>query len=240
MTVPAANEAGAETLRIMQGAPRYNRWQFSRIAAYLGRRVCEIGAGIGNMSSLMAERGPELLVLTDINSGYRRILQTRFAGYPEVVIDQLTLPDRSASLRFKDYRLDTVVALNVLEHVADDVGALRTMAAMLHRGGRAVVLVPAFQELFGSLDRELGHLRRYTRRLLGQRMSEAGFEIERAFYFNLIGTGAWWVNARLCKVPRILATQLRYFDALVPVFRLEDRIPLPFGLSVIAIGAVRA
>jgi hypothetical protein len=114
------------------------------------------------------------------------------------------------------------------------------MAAMLRPGGRAVVLVPAFQELFGSLDHELGHLRRYTRINLSRRMSEAGFKVERAFYFNLIGTVGWWVNARLRKVPRIPVEQLRYFDTLVPILRLEDRVPLPFGQSVIAIGAVGA
>jgi hypothetical protein len=111
---------------------------------------------------------------------------------------------------------------------------------MLRPGGRAVVLVPAFQELFGSLDHELGHRRRYTRSNLSQQMSEAGFQVERAFYFNLVGTFGWWLNARLRKAPRIPVEQLRYFDTLVPILRLEDRVPLPFGQSVIAIGAVGA
>ena len=108
---------------------------------------------------------------------------------------------------------------------------------MLRPGGRAVILVPAFQQLFGSLDRELGHVRRYTRTSLSRRMREVGFRVERAFYFNLAGTIGWWVNARVRKVPRIPLAQLRYFDSLVPVLRLEDRVPLPFGQSVIAIGA---
>jgi SAM-dependent methyltransferase len=240
MIIPQADQAGAETLEIMQAAPNYNRWQFSRIAPYLGRRVCEVGAGIGNMSSLMAEKGLELLVLTDTNPSYRGTLQDRFASFPEVVVDQLTLPDDSARIRFQRYQLDTVVALNVIEHITDDIDALKTMAAMLRPGGRAVVLVPAFQKLFGSLDHELGHIRRYTRSGLSQRMSEAGFKIERAYYFNLVGTFGWWVNARLRKVPRIQVEQLRYFDTLVPILRLEDRVPLPFGQSVIAIGAVGA
>jgi len=240
MTLQAADQAGAETLEIMQGAPRYNRWQFSRIAPYLGRRVCEVGAGIGNMSSLMAEQGLDLLVLTDTDPSYRETLQGRFAGSQEVVVDRVTLPDDSARIRFQHYQLDTVVALNVIEHITDDVEALKSMAAMLRPGGRAVVLVPAFQELFGSLDHELGHIRRYTRRSLSQRMSEAGFMVERAFYFNLVGMLGWWVNARLRKASRIPVGQLRYFDTLVPILRLEDRVTLPFGQSVIAIGAVGA
>jgi SAM-dependent methyltransferase len=238
MTLQATDQAGAETLEIMQGAPHYNRWQFSRFAPYLGCRVCEVGAGIGNMSSLMAEKGRELLVLTDPDSAYRETLQSRFAGSPNVVVDRITLPDHSAGARFQHYQLDTVVALNVIEHIADDVEALRSMAAMLHPGGRAVVLVPAFQRLYGSLDRELGHVRRYTRTNLSQRMSEAGFRVERTFYFNLVGMIGWWVNARLRKVPRIPTEQLGYFDTLVPILRLEDLVPLPFGQSVIAIGAI--
>jgi SAM-dependent methyltransferase len=154
------------------------------------------------------------------------------------VVDRITLPDHSAGARFQHYQLDTVVALNVIEHIADDVEALRSMAAMLQPGGRAVVLVPAFQRLYGSLDRELGHVRRYTRTNLSQRMSEAGFRVERTFYFNLVGMIGWWVNARLRKVPRIPTEQLGYFDTLVPILRLEDLVPLPFGQSVIAIGAI--
>jgi ubiquinone/menaquinone biosynthesis C-methylase UbiE len=239
-TVKAAHQAGAETLAIMQAAPRYNRWQFSRIAPYLGRRVCEVGAGIGNISALIAETSPERLVLTDVDPAYLAILESRFASSPGVVIDHLTLPDASARFRYQPHQLDTVIALNVLEHINEDVEALRTMACMLQPGGRAVVLVPAFQKLFGSLDRELGHVRRYTRRNLMQRMSQAGLRVERAFYFNAIGTLGWWVNARLRRVPRIPIRQLRCFDAMVPVLRLEDHLSLPFGQSIIAIGAVHA
>jgi len=111
------------------------------------------------------------------------------------------------------------------------------MASMLQPGGRAIILVPAVPALFGSLDQELGHHRRYTRRTLRDRMEQAGFRVERTFYFNLLGTIGWWVNARLRKVPRIPSQQLRYFDALVPALRYEDHVSLPVGQSVIAIGA---
>lgn len=239
MTVPA-DPAGAETLEIMQAAPQYNRWQCTRIAPYLGRRICEVGAGIGNMSTLLLEGAPELLVLTDTDGYYREALRDRFGGRPGVFVDELTLPDASARDRFERYALDTVVALNVIEHIAEDVAALRSIAGMLRPGGRAVILVPALQMLYGSLDRELGHQRRYTRSCLSDRMRQAGFRVEHVSYFNLVGTLGWWVNARLRRLPRIPLQQLRYFDSLVPILRLEDRVPLPFGLSVIAIGALGA
>jgi SAM-dependent methyltransferase len=235
-TTDPADLAGAETLEIMQAAPRYNAWQFRRIAPYLGRRICEVGAGIGNMSALIHAGSPDLLVLGDTDTYYRDVLRGRFGSHSEVVVEELTLPDSGATTRFARYALDTVVALNVIEHIPEDIEAMRSMGAMLQSGGRAVVLVPALQALYGSLDRELGHVRRYTRSTLAERMRQAGLRVERTFYFNLIGILGWWVNARVRKTQRIPISQLRYFDAVVPILRLEDHLRLPLGQSVIGIG----
>jgi SAM-dependent methyltransferase len=235
-TTDPADLAGAETLEIMQAAPRYNAWQFRRIAPYLGRRICEVGAGIGNMSALIHAGSPDMLVLADTDTYYREVLQGRFASDSAVVVEELTLPDPSAKARFEGYTLDTVVALNVIEHIAEDIDAMRSIGGMLRSGGRAVILVPALPALYGSLDRELGHVRRYTRRSLAERMRQAGLRVERTFYFNLIGTLGWWVNARVRRTPRIPISQLRFFDAMIPVLSLEDHLPLPLGQSVIAIG----
>lgn len=222
----------------MQAAPRYNRWQYDRVAPFLGRRVCEVGSGIGNLSALFLDGAPELLVLTDTDPYYREALQQRFASRQDVVVEELTLPDYTAGIRFQEIRLDTVVALNVIEHITGDVEALRCIRDMLQPQGRAVILVPALEGLFGSLDRALGHQRRYTRRSIAERMRQAGFRVERVFYFNLLGTFGWWLNARIRRVPRIPLAQLRSFDRLVPILRTEDLIRLPFGQSVIAVGAV--
>jgi len=233
-----ADPAGAETLEIMQAAPRYNRWQYRRIAPYLGRRVCEIGSGIGNISSLILESAPDLLVLTDTDAYYRTALHQQFGACPNVVVEELTLPDPSAGQRFARFDLDTVVALNVIEHIEDDVGALRSIASMLRGTGRAVILVPALPALFGSLDLALGHHRRYTRTSLTVQMQKAGFRVQQTFYFSLTGIVGWWLNARIRRVPRIPLGQLRNFDRLVPLLRTEDLVPLPFGQSVIAVGAL--
>src|SRR6266566_2193950 len=89
-TTDPADLAGAETLEIMQAAPRYNAWQFRRITPYLGRRICEVGAGIGNMSALIHAGSPDLLVLGDTDTHYREVLRGRFASHPEVVVEELT------------------------------------------------------------------------------------------------------------------------------------------------------
>jgi SAM-dependent methyltransferase len=240
VTIRPADQAGAETLEIMSAAPCYNQWQYSRVAPYLGRRICEVGAGIGNMSILILGGAPDLLVLTETDEYYRTILRDRFQRRASVVVDELTLPDQAAASRFQSYGLDTVVAFNVLEHIADDVGALRSIARMLRPGGRAVILVPAMPALFGTLDQELGHQRRYTRTSLTQRFNIAGFHVQHAFYFNLLGVLGWWINARLRRRPRIPREQLRNFERLVPVLRIEDHLPLPLGQSVIVVGVLRA
>jgi SAM-dependent methyltransferase len=233
-----ADITGAATLEIMQVAAQYNQWQYDRISPYLGSRICEVGAGIGNMSVLLRQVSPELMVLTDTDPYYRGALRDRLGAFPEVFIEQLTLPDPEARARFQHYALDTVVALNVLEHIVDDIEAVRSIAGMLRSGGRAVILVPAVPALYGSLDIGLGHQRRYTRRSLRRCMSLAGFRVEQVFYFNLVGMLGWLLNSRLLAVSRLPVQQVRMFDGLVPFLRLEDRIPLPLGQSVIGIGVL--
>lgn len=241
MQSPSANDvAGAETLEIMSAAPRYNAWQYELIAPYLGKRVLEVGSGIGNISGHIVAHSRQLVVLTDTDEWYRERLRARFEGREEVAVATLTLPDDEAPMRFASHDLDTVVALNVVEHIPDDVGALRTMGRMVRPAGRVVVLVPALEGLFGSLDRELQHQRRYTRRSLRSVMESAGLRVDVLRWFNRVGTVGWWWNARVRRAPRIPVDQLRAFDSLVPLLRFERYLPLPFGQSLIAVGVREA
>ena len=236
-SVVPGDAAGAETLEIMAAAPRFNAWMYATVAPYLGRRVLEVGSGIGNMSAHMLGADPEQLVLTDTDAWYRDQLRERFEGRAEVRVDHLTLPDPTARARFADDRIDTIIALNVVEHIEQDVAALRTMREVLVDGGRIVILVPALQALYGEMDRELGHFRRYSRRSLTHTFARAGFRVDRMIWFNRAGVPGWWFNGRVRKVKRIPVDQLRTFDALVPLFRIERFLPLPFGQSLIAVGS---
>lgn len=235
----AGDIAGAETLDIMSAAPRYNRWQYDVIAPWIGKRVLEVGSGIGNMSEHIAP-GRELVVLTDMDEWYRHQLRDRFADDGQVVVDQLTLPDPGAPARFREHRLDTVVALNVVEHIEDDVATLKTMSEFLVPGGRVVILVPALQLIFGTLDTELGHFRRYSRATLAAAFEAAGIRLERMFWYNRVGVFGWWLNGRIRRVSRIPLDQLKTFDRLVPFLRWERLVPLPFGQSLVAIGTPHA
>src|SRR4029077_4685696 len=89
----AADQVGAATLERMAAAPRYNRWMFDRLRPWVGRRVLEIGAGIGNMSTFLVDR--DRVVLTDTERYYLGRLRERFAGRPHVSVVELRLPDVS-------------------------------------------------------------------------------------------------------------------------------------------------
>ena len=154
----AADQVGAATLERMAAAPRYNRWMFDRLRPWVGRRVLEIGAGIGNMSAFLVDR--ERVVRTDTERYYLDRLRQRFAGRPHVSVAELRLPAVSSGLGAE--RLDTVVCLNVLEHIEDDRASLRAMHDLLQPGGRLVLLVPSLRALYGTLDEALGHFRRYV------------------------------------------------------------------------------
>ena len=211
-----------------------------QLEPYVGRRVLEVGAGVGNMTRFLLRR--ERVIATDLDAKYLRILHHLFDSYTHVTIGRFDLGDRPPATETDGAvdlpgaeRIDTVVCLNVLEHIEDDERALRTFHELLEPGGRLILLVPALQSLYGSLDRALDHFRRYERAELLDKLGRAGFEIEASWFFNLLGVFGWYLNSRLLKRTTFPPVQLTLYDLLVPLFRLESRWRLPFGMSLIAI-----
>lgn len=205
---------------------------FDRVRPWIGQHVLEIGAGIGNLSSFLLDRGR--VVLTDAAPEYLAYLRERFGARPNVRVVRLSLPAVDGAALGE--RFDTIVCLNVLEHVDDDRGSLRAMRGLLEPGGRLVLLVPALPALYGSLDRALGHVRRYTARELATKYGEAGLHLRHLEYFNLAGIPGWWFTGRMLRRDLIPRASLRLFEALVPLFRLERLLPWRVGQSLIAIG----
>lgn len=228
----ARDAVGAATLERMATAPAFNQWMYHRLRRWIGQRVLEVGSGIGNMSQFFADR--ERVVLTDTEPWYREQLRARFGHRPNVTVAELVLPDGAQALGGETF--DTIVCLNVLEHIEDDRGSLAAMRRLLAPGGRLVLLVPAIPFLYGSLDRALGHYRRYTPWLLRERYREAGLVVQHLEYFNLAGMPGWWFTGRVLKRQLIPAGALGLYDRLVPLFRLERLLPWRLGQSLIAIG----
>lgn len=230
--LPTADQVGAGTLERLAAAPRFNRWMYDRLAPWIGEAVIEVGSGIGNLSQFLVDR--PRVVLTDTEPAYRAHLEQRFGGRPNVQVRSLTLPDVPADLR--DRPFDSVVCLNVLEHIEQDRLALAGMCDLLRPGGTVVLLVPALPALYGTLDRALGHFRRYTPAGVGGLFDAVGLRLRRLEYFNLAGMPGWWLVGRVLRRSLIPAGSLRLYEALVPLFRLERWLPWRVGQSLIAIG----
>jgi SAM-dependent methyltransferase len=131
---------------------------------------------------------------------------------------------------------DSIVCLNVLEHIRDDTAALRRFHDLLAPGGRLLLLVPAHQVLYGRADQELGHERRYSKRLLQRVLEQSGFAVEVARHVNPVGAAGWLVSGRLLRRTDIPSGALRAYDRAVPLLHALDRVELPFGLSLWVVG----
>jgi len=225
-----------ETLSKMNALERFNTHLFQAIRPYLGRRMLEVGSGTGNITRFLLSQGD--VVATDISEDSIARLRETFAehdGFRALVWDCASPPPED--LLAGD--LDTVVCLNVLEHVEDQDRALGNMERILRpSGGRLVLLVPAHPALYSPLDQSLGHFRRYSRADLEARVRQAGLAVEKTFAFNLLGVAGWFTNGRLLKKSRLPIGQLALYEKMAPVvLGLERRAgeSLPLGLSWIVV-----
>ncbi len=226
------DEYGSQILGRMGRAPRFNAWMADTIRPFCGRRVLEIGSGTGNLTRRLTPR--DQYVASDVNPLYLSTLRSLTADRPYLDVT-LTDVTRGETFPRPAQPFDTVICLNVVEHVDDDAGALRNIREALAADGRAIVLVPQGPEIMGTLDEVLGHRRRYTPASLQALAREAGFEVEQLLHFNRVGRPAWWLNGKVLKRRHFGLGQIVMLNALTPLFRRVDR-ALPFdALSLIAV-----
>jgi SAM-dependent methyltransferase len=226
------------TLERMDAAVRYNAWLGAKFRPHLGHRVLEIGAGLGTITKQIAQ-GRELVIALEVEDSYFARLQQTFEGSPNVrpYRSDVSLDDWM-SLRAEG--VDSILLSNVLEHIPDDGAAVRRFRQVLPQGGKLVLLVPAIEQLFGSLDRAVGHHRRYTPATLRQVVEENGFSLRRLEWMNLAGIPGWFVNARLLKRRAMPPLQLRLYDLFAPLIaRAESKVKLPIGMSLFAVAEAR-
>jgi SAM-dependent methyltransferase len=225
---------GYNTLLRMDGAPRYNAWLGRKLRAHLGKRVLEVGAGIGTITRQI-ESGRELLLALEVDAFYVEKLKNLFAQKPHVkpLLSGVETADWDELL---PYRIDSVVLSNVLEHIEDDAAAVANFRRVLEPGGRLLVLVPALPQLFGSIDEAVGHFRRYTPRTLRAVLEGQGFQVEHIEWLNLLGIPGWFANGRIFKRRAVPPLQLALYDRVSPLLAsLEDRFPIPVGMSLLAV-----
>lgn len=229
------SDAIIKDLEIMSRARNYAEWIFSKFRDLLGKRVVEIGAGIGNFTGKFIDK--ELVIAVDNYKPCIDYIKNRFADNNNIVPFEESI-DSPSILSLSRYSPDTIVCINVLEHVENDIAALENMFSILTEGGKLILIVPAFQFMYGTIDRLVGHYRRYSRRDIEKKLISAGFYVKSVSYMNCIAPFAWYLNNRILKKQEESLAQVILYDRfVVPWLRKIEQIYLPpFGLSLVVVG----
>jgi SAM-dependent methyltransferase len=225
---------GHVTLARMAKLEPYNRWLVERFRPALGRRILEIGAGFGNMSRHLS--GAELLLVSDLDPVAVDYLRGVFRKHKNVRVASYRFPlEPAAREEIQALAPDTVVCLNVLEHIEADEATLSDVRDVLAPSGRLVLLVPALQKLYGTLDAHLRHFRRYEKAELEAKLTKAGLTVEDCRFVNRPGVIGWWINTKLLRRRVLPRGQLAAFKLLMPLLSREEKNPPPIGMSLLAI-----
>lgn len=220
----------AEALDRMASARNYNAWLADRARPYVGRRVLELGAGIGTIAQLLAD--PSEVVALEPDPGLAALLRRRAEASPSLTVVNT---DAETFLSSPGEPFDSIVCMNVLEHIEEEAETLRGCLSALVPGGRLLLLVPAHASLFGAVDEMGGHFRRYDAAHLRRVLEEAGFEVADVRHVNPVGALGWLVFSKLLRREQVPRGPLVSYDRLVPLLRPLDRLRLPFGLSLWAV-----
>ena len=239
MSADSNDYVGHSNLEIVSGNHRFNNWLYRQVNQSLRQgkeNILEVGSGLGTLSEkIIQEMSPWAnIILTDISVRYVDSLKERYSLNKNVNVHKMDLNDEEDCRRIRNEEFDTIIAVNVLEHVKDDYLAFRELYRMLKEGGSLVVLVPSHKFLFNIIDMNVGHYRRYSKEELLEKTQLTGFKPEHIFYFNMLGIVGWYFNGSIFKKASISHTASKLFDRLVPVMDYLERITRKkVGLSLI-------
>jgi glycosyltransferase involved in cell wall biosynthesis len=221
-------------LQSVRRARGFNRWLMRQLKPYIGGRVLEAGSGIGNLTEFFLDR--QRLACLDCDPFYVERLRQRYGHLSNLSFHGGDLAELEKCPELKRERLDTIVCINVLEHIEDDAKVLRNFFELLRPGGNALILVPAGPWLYTGVDKALGHFRRYTRRELTDKLKAAGFDVVSSTDFNRLGAIGWFVSGKLLRRTTLSAGQMKAYEWLLPVAKLLEWITVLPPLSIIAVG----
>jgi glycosyltransferase involved in cell wall biosynthesis len=224
---------GYYILQSIRYARGFNRWMLSQFDVYIGQRVLEAGCGIGNFTELLLRR--QRLICVDNDQLYVEMIRSRFKHLDNLRVLNANLADPAICNELHHENLETIICLNVLEHISSDQQVLRTYSDILVPGGSVVILVPAHPALYSECDKALGHERRYTRAELESKIEAAGFEVESIREFNRLGVIGWFINKIRRRVD-LSPREMRMFELLLPLAKVFERFRWCPGLSLIVVG----
>ena len=230
------HEYAADDLEIIEEAHRYGEHIFAMFRPFIGKRVLEVGAGIGTMSKRLV-RTSDVVIGIEPNANCIARLETAMRSEPKFTMLSCHLEECDLGSLTR-HHLDTVYCVNVLEHIEDDVAALKLFRDIIVPGGHVLIYVPAVQAAYGPLDAELGHHRRYSKRALVAAFAAAGLELIRLKYTNPIGLIGWMYNSHITKTRHHSRAQMQLFERFVAPWALplERLLPPLLGSSLVAVG----
>lgn len=225
-------------LEAMNFAVNYHRWIYEEIAPHLGKNVIEVGAGIGSFSQMILGSAPDRLSLIEPSALYDQLVENITGNGHRTTIDtyHAIFADVRKEIAAKT-SLDSIIYINVLEHIEDDQGELKLIYDTLRRGGKCILFVPALRALYGNFDRKLGHFRRYRRDELETKCKAAGFKILESTYFDIAGVVPWFVKYRLLRSEHLGGGAVDLYDRLVvPIFKkIEAVVNVPIGKNILLV-----
>lgn len=221
-----------DTIRVSKN---YNQWIFSQIQDFLRGKVLDIGTGLGNIVHLYNKPSIDQVVMSDYSEEMLAYLDVRFQDNPKYSSVQLDISQPLSNQNLEE-EFDVITCINVLEHIEDDQLALQNMHKMLKPGGCVLLMVPALQALYGTLDSLVDHYRRYQYDGLKKLFEHCGYGIERLHYMNLFGVVTWFINGRVIRCKKFNPRVCGVLDKVVPFLsKLENCYKPPIGQSLICI-----
>lgn len=223
------NDSGTSSLESMSQAGFYNQWTLNKFRKYLKGKILEVGCGIGNFTLTLAKFGDVTAIDLDPNliNKFKKNQNSKIeAGFGDI---------EKGEYFFKSEFFDTIVCVNVLEHIDDDTKALKNMYQLLDKRGHLILLVPIHKFLFGEIDKSVGHFRRYNPGELVKKMEDIGYKIITSKRLNFLGAIGWFISGRLLKNTHISENKIKLFNIFFPVLYLENLLETPIGTSVLII-----
>lgn len=225
-----SDKFGKLTLESMNQAAWYNKWTLNMFQSYLKGRILEIGCGIGNFTQILTRYGQVWGI--DISKDYVKQTKDLIADKASIGLGDI----EKGEYFFKDKKFNTIVCINVLEHIENDIEAIRNMYKLLDESGDLILLIPSHPFLYGEIDESISHFRRYTKKEIFTKLEREGFDILKFRRLNFIGGIGWFISGRILRNKIVDQSKIKLFNLLAPFFlRIEDIINPPFGTSFLIV-----
>lgn len=225
-------------LEAMSFAVNYHRWILREFRPFLGKHIVEVGAGTGSFSALLMEHEPHSISLVEPSQMYESLAVNveRMETKADVKTYQSVFTTVADKIKTHQ-EPDSIIYVNVLEHVENDEEELAAIHRTLSSNGRVFIFVPALPWLYGNFDKQVGHHRRYTKNELETKCETAGFKLIKSFYFDFAGVAPWWIKYRLMKSDNLEGGAIKIYDKLiVPITKtFESFITPPLGKNLLLI-----